>query len=266
MRPPTIRPFRSAHTRALLVGFLLVPIGAQSTADGAVVGPDVVVSVAPDGPVERGAIATFRIAVRNVGTGRTTSPPVVEIDAQTPEQPTTADGDSWSCTGVAGAPTRCTYARTLGAGESASILQVRRRDARRSDAGVGHVSVAAKVVAGDDGPVYVGGSTAQSPRVSSSLVDLGMTVSATPAGRTGPRRFRVRVRNGDGAATTAPSPSSSRGARTLRRWRPRVRDGDVTMPGRPARTTGSSPPGRARRRSTSPSRWRHPCWTRHGTA
>lgn len=204
MRPPTIRPFRSAHTRALLVGFLLVPIGAQSTADGAVVGPDVVVSVAPDGPVERGAIATFRIAVRNVGTGRTTSPPVVEIDAQTPEQPTTADGDSWSCTGVAGAPTRCTYARTLGAGESASILQVRRRDARRSDAGVGHVSVAAKVVAGDDGPVYVGGSTAQSPRVSSSLVDLGMTVSATPAGRTGPRRFRVRVRNGDGAATTAP--------------------------------------------------------------
>jgi hypothetical protein len=199
LRSPSAPRRRPAVLFAIVAGLLGAHVGT-APAPAAVVGPDVIATIATEGTVVRGGLATFRLTVRNLGTEATDGPVRLRIDNDYPQNPSTSyDGVGWSCDTEPGLESYCTLDRALAAGETAPLLTVRRRsttDYFGWDSGDRFVELEA-------GP-FGAPTRAEVPVVASSLVDVGLTGSSLPAEQYGPREYALRVRNGDGAPTDAP--------------------------------------------------------------
>ncbi len=198
-RPPFHRRRRPLAVLALVAGVALG--GLPGSAGAAVVGPAVTATVATEGTVVRGGLATFRVTVRNVGTAATNGPVRLRVDNDYGESPpTTFSGDGWSCVPEPGFESSCTLDRPLAAGETAPLLTVHRRSIRNAfgwDTGDQFVEL-------EVGP-FGAPTRAEVPVVADSLVDLDLTGESLPADRFGPREYELRVRNGDGAPTEGPT-------------------------------------------------------------
>ncbi len=171
---------------------------ATMTVVYAYVNPDASVSIAPQGALTVGTMATYAVSVRNVGTGPTTGVTTVSSSIPGGLVPVSAVGTGWSCS-ITGQTVSCTTSSTIPTGAAAPTIALQ---VAVFAGAYPSVTASATVATEKDAALANNGSTVTSP----VLTPPSAAQSSTPSGNASSAPASS-VATSVGSTTPTPSPS-----------------------------------------------------------